>query len=101
VRRKLSHRRLCHIVEANILLSGLGFESSGLAGAHAIHNGMTVLEETHSYYHGEKVAFGLLTSLHLTDENPVEIGTVYSFVWKLVCQQHYQILELKKSVKKS
>src|SRR5690606_15881155 len=27
------------VVEANTLLSGLGFESGGLAGAHAIHNG--------------------------------------------------------------
>lgn len=31
------------IIETNILLSGLGFESGGLAAAHAIHNGMTVL----------------------------------------------------------
>ncbi|MBP7506721.1 MAG: glycerol dehydrogenase [Prolixibacteraceae bacterium] len=68
-----------HIVEANILLSGLGFESSGLAGAHAIHNGLTVLEDTHSSFHGEKVAFGLLTSLHLTDEDPGVIEKVYSF----------------------
>ena len=44
------------IIEANTLLSGLGFESAGLAGAHAIHNGMTALPETHAYYHGEKVA---------------------------------------------
>lgn len=28
-----------------------------LAGAHAIHNGFTVLEECHHMYHGEKVAF--------------------------------------------
>ena len=27
------------IIEANTLLSGIGFESGGLAGAHAIHNG--------------------------------------------------------------
>src|SRR5690606_12281429 len=41
-----------HIIEANILLSGLGFESAGLAAAHAIHNGLTALAETHSFYHG-------------------------------------------------
>ena len=35
------------VIEANTLLSGLGFESGGLAGAHAIHNGLTVLEECH------------------------------------------------------
>lgn len=51
------------IVEANTLLSGLGFESGGLAVAHSLHNGLTVLSETHNYYHGEKVAFGLLVQL--------------------------------------
>ena len=53
------------IVEANTLLSGMGFESGGLAGAHAIHNGLTVLPECHHMYHGEKVAFGTLTQLVL------------------------------------
>ena len=68
-----------HIVEANILLSGIGFESSGLAAAHSIHNGLTALEETHRYYHGEKVAFGTIAGLHLTDADASEIDTVYSF----------------------
>jgi glycerol dehydrogenase len=70
---------LHHIVEANTLLSGIGFESSGLAAAHAIHNGLTALKETHSYFHGEKVAFGTLTGLHLIDTPPSEMETVYSF----------------------
>ncbi len=48
------------VVEANILLSGLGFESGGLAGAHAFHNGLTVLEASHAKLHGQKVAFGSL-----------------------------------------
>lgn len=34
------------VVEANTLLSGLGFESGGLAAAHSVHNGLTVLEGT-------------------------------------------------------
>ncbi len=51
------------LVEANTLLSGLGFESGGLAIAHSVHNGLTTLPETHSYLHGEKVAFGLLVQL--------------------------------------
>lgn len=67
------------IVEANILLSGLGFESGGLASAHGIHNGLTALEETHAFYHGEKVAFGLLAGLQLTDAPPEEIEAVYAF----------------------
>lgn len=65
------------IIEANTLLSGLGFESAGLAGAHAIHNGMTALPETHAFYHGEKVAFGTLTQLVL--ENAEELYEVLDF----------------------
>lgn len=54
------------VVEANTLLSGLGFESGGLAGAHAIHNGFTVLEgDIHELTHGEKVAYGTLVQLVL------------------------------------
>lgn len=51
------------IVEANTLLSGLGFESGGLAIAHSVHNGLTAIPETHAYMHGEKVAFGLIVQL--------------------------------------
>jgi glycerol dehydrogenase len=67
------------IVEANILLSGLGFESGGLATAHSVHNGLTALAETHRFYHGEKVAFGVLVGLHLNDASREEMETVYSF----------------------
>jgi glycerol dehydrogenase len=51
------------LIEANTYLSGLGFESGGLAIAHSVHNGLTTVAETHNYYHGEKVAFGLLVQL--------------------------------------
>jgi glycerol dehydrogenase len=68
-----------HVVEANTLLSGLGFESGGLATAHAIHNGFTVLEKVHDQHHGEKVAFGTLASLFLTDKPSSLIDEVYSF----------------------
>ncbi len=70
---------LYHIAEANILLSGIGFESGGLASAHAIHNGLTIMPETHDFYHGEKVAFGLLTGLHLVGAPKEEIQEVYQF----------------------
>lgn len=72
-------KALNHIAEANILLSGIGFESGGLAAAHAIHNGLTVLPETHGYFHGEKVAFGLLAGLHLTGSTGSELNEVYGF----------------------
>ena len=77
--RHLVTPALEHVVEANILLSGLGFESAGLAAAHAIHNGLTALAETHSFYHGEKVAFGVLAGLQLTDASPDESEAVFSF----------------------
>jgi len=60
------------VVEANILLSGLGFESGGLAGAHAVAQGLTVCAELHrNFLHGELVAVGVMTQLILegrTDE---------------------------------
>ena len=56
---------LKRFVEANTLLSGIGFESSGLAADHAVHNGLTTARATHDYLHGEKVALGLLTQLVL------------------------------------
>jgi glycerol dehydrogenase len=67
------------IVEANTLLSGLGFESGGLAGAHAVHNGFTVLETSHHKFHGEKVAFGTLTQLVLEGRSSDEIYEVLDF----------------------
>ncbi|SNR74085.1 glycerol 2-dehydrogenase (NAD+) [Humidesulfovibrio mexicanus] len=66
------------VVEANTLLSGLGFESGGLGAAHSIHNGLTALSGTHGLYHGEKVAFGVLASLFLTDKPPQVIDEVYA-----------------------
>ncbi len=68
-----------NIVEANILLSGLGFESSGLAAAHAVHNGLTVLEETHKYFHGEKVSFGTIVHLVLENSPKEELETVLGY----------------------
>lgn len=67
------------VIEANTLLSGIGFESAGLAGAHAIHNGLTVLEECHHMYHGEKVAFGTITQLVLENAPADELEEVIDF----------------------
>jgi glycerol dehydrogenase len=68
-----------NIIEANILLSGLGFESGGLAAAHAIHDGLTILAGTHKYFHGEKVAFGTLAQLILENSPIEEIHEVLDF----------------------
>lgn len=67
------------VIEANTYLSGVGFESGGLAAAHAIHNGLTVLEETHTMLHGEKVAFGALVQLVLENAPQTEVLQLIDF----------------------
>ncbi|CAM3070435.1 glycerol dehydrogenase [Streptobacillus felis] len=68
-----------NVIEANTYLSGIGFESGGLAAAHAIHNGLTILHEGHSMYHGEKVSFGTITQLVLENRSLEEINKVIDF----------------------
>ena len=68
-----------NIVEANIYLSGIGFESGGLAAAHAVHNGFTALPETHHLLHGEKVAFGTLVQLVLDGRGADELQRIITF----------------------
>ncbi|MDE6550039.1 MAG: glycerol dehydrogenase [Clostridia bacterium] len=68
-----------NIIETNILLSGLGFESGGLAAAHAIHDGLTVLAGTHHSFHGEKVAFGTICQLVLENAPDEELYEVIDF----------------------
>ena len=79
VERKEVTPELENIVEANTYLSGIGFESGGLAGAHAIHNGLTVVPETHKLLHGEKVAFGTLVQLVLEKAPDEEILKLLNF----------------------
>lgn len=76
---KVCTKALENVVEANTYLSGIGFESGGLAAAHSIHNGFTVLEECHHLYHGEKVAFGTLVQLVLENSPMEEIEEVIEF----------------------
>jgi len=71
------------IVEANTLLSGLGFESGGLAAAHAVHNGLTALAATHHYMHGDKVNFGTLTQLTLEGRPTAEINDFIAFCTRI------------------
>ena len=76
---KVCTKAVENVIEANTYLSGIGFESGGLAGAHAIHNGLTAIKETHEMYHGEKVAFGTLVQLVLENADMEEIEEVLEF----------------------
>lgn len=72
------------IVEANTLLSGLGFEDCGLAAAHAIHNGFTAVEgDIHHLTHGEKVAYGTMTQLVLENRPLNELDRYIGFYLQL------------------
>lgn len=44
-------------------VGGFAGEYGRMAGAHAVHNGMSLVPETHAYEHGVKVAYGVLVQL--------------------------------------
>lgn len=71
------------VLEANILLSGVGFESGGLAVAHAFHDSVAGFPETHDKYHGEKVAFGTLVQLALEKRSEEELHRIAGFCARL------------------
>ena len=71
------------VIEANTLLSGLGFESGGLAAAHAIHNGLTAAAQTHGLAHGQKVNIGSLTQLILEGAPPGDIRDFVEFTTRV------------------
>jgi glycerol dehydrogenase len=67
-------------IEANVLLSGLGFESGGLATAHMIANNLSSYPECKPFMHGEKVGFGVISQLCLDDEKETrEIHAIVDF----------------------
>lgn len=78
VERKVVTAAVDRVVEANILLSGVGWESGGLATAHAIANSLPSIHETHGFLHGEKVSFGLITQLCLDQD--LSVDEIYRIV---------------------
>lgn len=66
------------VIEANILHSGLGFESGGLASAHMIANCLPSFKQCRHLMHGEEVAFGIISQLCL--DKAVSMEEVYEAV---------------------
>jgi glycerol dehydrogenase len=79
VKQGIVTEALENIIEVNTLLSGIGFESNGTAAAHAINDGLTAVPTKEIYYHGEKVAFGVLCELVLENVSNECMDEVYSF----------------------
>lgn len=68
------------VVEANVLLSGLGFESGGVATAHMIANCLPSFAECHHLMHGHEVGFGVISQLCLDDDvSPAERSAIVDF----------------------
>ena len=51
------------VVEATILMSGLGFENGGLSVAHSMTRGLVKARGARDAIHGDQVAYGLLVQL--------------------------------------
>lgn len=64
------------VIEANTLMSGLGFENTACACAHAVGDGITATPNGTKTLHGEKVAFGTLCEL-VAENAPSEIVEEY------------------------
>lgn len=66
------------VIEANTLMSGLGFENVGCAASHVICNGISATPEGAIALHGEKVAYGILCQL-TAEEDWEELKKVRAF----------------------
>ncbi|MDF2857898.1 MAG: gldA2, partial [Neobacillus sp.] len=80
-------RSFKEVVDAIIALAGLvGSINSGryrIAPAHAIHDSITSLSETHGSLHGEKVIFGLIAQFILEGKSETEINKFISILNEL------------------
>ena len=63
VKNKKYHPALEDVVEANTLLSGIGFESGGCAAAHGTMSALTALPASAKYSHGQLVAVGIIVQM--------------------------------------
>jgi glycerol dehydrogenase len=67
------------VIEANTLLSSIGFENCGLGAAHSIAIGLGTLEGAQKCLHGELVGFGTIANLVLENYPKDKIIEVISF----------------------
>jgi glycerol dehydrogenase len=70
------------VVEAVVLLSGLGFESGGLATPHALEKGLARLPGAGAM-HGERVAFATLVAIVLAGADEDEIAAHVAFAARI------------------
>ena len=70
------------VVEANTLLSGIGFESGGLAMAHPLALAYTRINRVHNnYLHGEIVAISTMAQLALEESTDMHKSSLLCACW--------------------
>jgi glycerol dehydrogenase len=67
------------VVEANILMAGLGFENAGLSLAHAMTRGLVRTPGVDHCLHGYHVAYGLLIQLTIEERGDAFIDDIAAF----------------------
>lgn len=74
------------VVETNIMLAGLvggfGDEQARTTGAHALHDAMSILPQSHTTLHGLKVGYCILVQLQL-EKRPEEVAELMPWYEKL------------------
>ena len=83
VRTGMANDDFDRVIQASIYLSGIGFESGGVAAAHAINDGFSECPEAAHLYHGEIVGFGTLSMLMLEEADHELINTVLDFMYEV------------------
>lgn len=70
--KKAINQAFLNVVETIVLLGGMvggfGDDYGRTAGAHSIHDALTVLPESHQHLHGNKVAYGVFVQLVIEDK---------------------------------
>jgi len=83
VRKGVISRELEDVIDSIIVVSGsisnYGGDDCRTAAAHAVYSGLTLFPEVHAVYHGEIVAFGILTQLAIEGRPDEEILDVISY----------------------
>lgn len=91
-------RNVTDVIDMNIYLTGLiqniGQMTCRGAAAHAVHNGLTIMEASHELLHGYKVAYGIIVQLYLEDLPQSEINEVISFFKELGLKPSLKNLDL-------
>lgn len=71
--------RFERLIEATLLMSGLGFESGGLSIAHSMTRGLSKVPLPPSAMHGLQVAYALVVQLHLEERSTDYIVDLLGF----------------------